>query len=128
VKTTTNKQLLISESYDDSNQCIPCRKKPDQTNQHNTTATRTYCSCHRVTRFDVSRQQIKLVAIPTTSLAMASLRMPRRARRRARVLCWPLTASVPTRKAHTLRHIDLRLLLPSPSSTRQGWHTSSAHS
>jgi hypothetical protein len=89
--TATNKRLLISGSRDDSNQCIPYREK---SNQHNTTATRTYCSGHRVTRFDVSQQQIKLVAIPTTSLAMASLRMPRRARRRARVLCWPLAASL----------------------------------
>jgi hypothetical protein len=26
----TNKRLLISESYGDSNQCTPCRGKPDQ--------------------------------------------------------------------------------------------------
>jgi hypothetical protein len=30
VKTTTNKQLLISESHGDSNRCTPCRGKPDQ--------------------------------------------------------------------------------------------------
>jgi hypothetical protein len=29
VLTATNKWLLISESHDDSNQCIPCRGKPD---------------------------------------------------------------------------------------------------
>jgi hypothetical protein len=28
--TATNKQLLISESCDDSNRCTPCRGKPDQ--------------------------------------------------------------------------------------------------
>jgi hypothetical protein len=30
VKTTTNKRLLISESYDDLNRCTPCREKADQ--------------------------------------------------------------------------------------------------
>jgi hypothetical protein len=29
VKTGMNKQLLISESHGDSNQCTPCRGKPD---------------------------------------------------------------------------------------------------
>jgi hypothetical protein len=28
--TTTNKQLLISESRGDSNRCTPCRRKPEQ--------------------------------------------------------------------------------------------------
>jgi hypothetical protein len=28
--TTTNKQLLISESHNDLNRCTPCRGKPDQ--------------------------------------------------------------------------------------------------
>jgi hypothetical protein len=28
--TATNKRLLISESHSDSNQCTPCRGKPDQ--------------------------------------------------------------------------------------------------
>jgi hypothetical protein len=28
--TATNKQLLISESHDNSNRCTPCRGKPDQ--------------------------------------------------------------------------------------------------
>jgi hypothetical protein len=28
--TATNKWLLIYESYDDSNWCTPCRRKPDQ--------------------------------------------------------------------------------------------------
>jgi hypothetical protein len=30
VITTTNKRLLISESYGDLNRCTPCRGKPDQ--------------------------------------------------------------------------------------------------
>jgi hypothetical protein len=30
VNTATNKRLLISESHADSNQCTPCRGKPDQ--------------------------------------------------------------------------------------------------
>jgi hypothetical protein len=30
VKTVTNKRLLISGSHGDSNQCTPCREKPDQ--------------------------------------------------------------------------------------------------
>jgi hypothetical protein len=38
--TATNKRLLISESRGDSNQCTPCRGKP---NQH---ATRFPCSVH----------------------------------------------------------------------------------
>jgi hypothetical protein len=36
VKTATNKRLLISESDGDSNQCTPCRGKP---NQHATYAS-----------------------------------------------------------------------------------------
>jgi hypothetical protein len=32
--TTTNKRLLISESRGDSNQCTPCRGKPDQHNMY----------------------------------------------------------------------------------------------
>jgi hypothetical protein len=28
--TATNKQLLISESHDDSNRCTPCMGKPEQ--------------------------------------------------------------------------------------------------
>jgi hypothetical protein len=30
VMTVTNKQILIFESRGDSNQCTPCRGKPDQ--------------------------------------------------------------------------------------------------
>jgi hypothetical protein len=34
----TNKRLFISESHGDSNQCTPCRGKPDQ---HDTYASHT---------------------------------------------------------------------------------------
>jgi hypothetical protein len=48
--TATNKRLLISESRGDSNQCIPCRGRPDQ---HDTYASHAnprilaYASCGR---------------------------------------------------------------------------------